>query len=180
VLGWGNNFYGQLGNNATNGNNPVPVAVVHNTLPIPDLATGFRDVSAGIAHSMALRNDPIKHEEGIATWGRNNNGQLGDGSTTDKLLPYYVLNSGMYWLAPERASFLYQFIYLTEGGATCDFRGDIDLSAIIDLTDAILALQILTQVDPAVTVYIQADLNGDEKIGLEEVGYILQIISELR
>ncbi len=48
-----------------------------------------------------------------------------------------------------------------------------------DLTDAILALQILAGLNPS-NVFVSADVNSNNKIGLEEVIYILQKVSGLR
>lgn len=61
-----------------------------------------------------------------------------------------------------------------------DFDGDINKDGQIDLTDAILVLQVLAGLEPALPVYKQADVNEDGKIGLEEVIYILQKVSGLR
>jgi len=47
------------------------------------------------------------------------------------------------------------------------------------LADAILALQVVAGLNPA-DVNIGADVNNDEKIGLEEVIYILQKVAGLR
>ena len=49
----------------------------------------------------------------------------------------------------------------------------------MDLTDAILALQVVASMGPA-PVYSSADVNADGKIGTEEVIYILQKVSGLR
>jgi len=49
-----------------------------------------------------------------------------------------------------------------------------------NLSDAIRILQILAQPEPSVPVEKAADVSADDKIGLEEVIYILQKISELR
>ena len=57
---------------------------------------------------------------------------------------------------------------------------DINNDQTVDLTDAVLALQILAGIEPAATVYKEADVNGDNRIGLEEVIYILQKVSGLR
>ena len=54
--------------------------------------------------------------------------------------------------------------------------GDIDHSGIVDLGDAILALKILAGIVTGQT-YTDADIDGDGKIGLAEVLYILQHIS---
>ena len=54
--------------------------------------------------------------------------------------------------------------------------GDIDDSGMVDLTDAIYGLQIVIGSAPLPPKSIKADVNGDEKIGLEEVIYILKNI----
>lgn len=59
--------------------------------------------------------------------------------------------------------------------------GDIDDSGAVDLSDAILALQVGTGITPSsTTIRKEADVNSDGKIGLEEVIYILQKVSGLR
>ncbi|HAP31701.1 MAG TPA: hypothetical protein DCQ14_01405, partial [Firmicutes bacterium] len=50
--------------------------------------TGIAAVAAGKAHTVALREDGT-----VWTWGRNLNGQLGDGSTSGRLLPVQVVVS---------------------------------------------------------------------------------------
>jgi alpha-tubulin suppressor-like RCC1 family protein len=42
-------------------------------------------IAAGTSHSIALKNDG-----NIWTWGNNSNGQLGDGTTTQKIKPVQV------------------------------------------------------------------------------------------
>ena len=58
--------------------------------------------------------------------------------------------------------------------------GDINDDKQVDLTDAVLALQVIIGILPQQTVYIKADVNGDAKIGLEEAIYILQTVAEMR
>ena len=74
VVAWGENNFGQLGNNTMN-DSPVPVAV--NTAPGISALYGKKVVAiaAGSLHSMALCSDGT-----VAAWGHNNLGQLGDGS----------------------------------------------------------------------------------------------------
>jgi hypothetical protein len=57
--------------------------------------------------------------------------------------------------------------------------GDIDNSRLVNLGDAILALQVLARIKSSFPIYKKADVDGDEKIGLEEVVYILRKISGL-
>ena len=62
------------------------------------------------------------------------------------------------------------------GGATLVIAGDTDDSGIIDLRDAILDLQILAGLTPE-GVNKEADVNGDGNLGLEEIIYVLQLLS---
>ncbi len=63
-------------------------------------------------------------------------------------------------------------------------KGDLNADNVINLTDAILALQVITGSDPVQlrTDYTVsgADVNGDNRVGTEELIYILQDEAELR
>jgi alpha-tubulin suppressor-like RCC1 family protein len=75
VWAWGANDDGQLGNNTTT-SSPVPVQPLW-MLPglVGSIFDGFKAISAGGAHSLAL------HTTGqVYAWGRNTHGQVGDGS----------------------------------------------------------------------------------------------------
>ena len=48
------------------------------------------------------------------------------------------------------------------------------------LADAVLALQVVAGLEPSAPVYLDADVNGDGKIGLDEAIYILQDVAGLR
>jgi hypothetical protein len=61
-----------------------------------------------------------------------------------------------------------------------DGYGDVNKDGNVDLLDAISALQVCVGVTPAEEVNNKADVNGDRKIGLAEVIYILQTVSGLR
>jgi hypothetical protein len=56
-----------------------------------------------------------------------------------------------------------------------DVNGDSD---VLGLADAIVALKVVARMKP--TVYKDADVNGDKKIGLPEAIYILQVLAGLR
>ncbi|MBI0063922.1 InlB B-repeat-containing protein [Bifidobacterium sp. W8117] len=81
---WGNNKYGQLGQDpaeTTAQNTPTKV-------PLPNgVAAGFTytQVAAGGAHTLAIGSNGI-----LYSWGRNDHGQLGDGTTTDRYKPQPV------------------------------------------------------------------------------------------
>ncbi|MBI5207101.1 MAG: Ig-like domain-containing protein, partial [Candidatus Firestonebacteria bacterium] len=76
VWTWGNNSYGQLGNNTTIGSyTPVQVSGL----------TGVIAIAAGGWHNLALKSDST-----VWAWGYNNVGRLGDGTTTDRYTPVQV------------------------------------------------------------------------------------------
>ncbi len=78
VFTWGNNEYGELGNDATKESN-LPIDITANfNLKNDKIAS----ISAGYSHSMALS------EQGrIYVWGNNDDGQFGDGSTKGSYTP---------------------------------------------------------------------------------------------
>jgi alpha-tubulin suppressor-like RCC1 family protein len=74
---WGFNQYGQLGDRTTNSSaQPTQVAAVD---------TGAVSVTMGASHTCSLDS-----AGGISCWGRNLNGQLGDGTTIDRTFPVNV------------------------------------------------------------------------------------------
>ncbi len=52
--------------------------------------------------------------------------------------------------------------------------------SVANLGTAISALQVMVGMEPAVTVSYTADIDGDSRVGLQEVIYWLQIVAELR
>jgi hypothetical protein len=58
--------------------------------------------------------------------------------------------------------------------------GDINDDGNINLTDALLSLQVVSNIMPSVSLFKIADVNGDGVIGLEEAIYALQFTSQLR
>ena len=75
------------------------------------------------------------------------------------------------------------FVFLsavTSLSASAQTPGDINQDDEIDLSDAVMAMQILANVKPSPAVSVQADVDQDGRIGLEEPVFILQWISELR
>jgi alpha-tubulin suppressor-like RCC1 family protein len=82
ALCWGANGYGQLGDGSTNDRStPVLVREVPGGLPL----TGVEALALGYEHSCAKLGGGE-----LRCWGRNESGQLGDGSKIDRLTPVPV------------------------------------------------------------------------------------------
>ncbi|HOW29171.1 MAG TPA: hypothetical protein PK685_00640 [archaeon] len=78
IMCWGNNQYGKLGDGTTTDKNTAtPVLNVENAMQI----------SIGSEYGGCLR----EHNGTVKCWGRNNFGQIGDGTNTDQNTPTQVL-----------------------------------------------------------------------------------------
>lgn len=76
---WGSNYYGQIGDNTSNGQK-VPTQEDTGS-------TNWASVTAGAAHTCALKKD-----DSLWCWGSNYYGQLGNGTTDDKKIPTQIGN----------------------------------------------------------------------------------------
>jgi alpha-tubulin suppressor-like RCC1 family protein len=85
---WGANDYGQLGNNGT--------SAQHAPVDVSGLASGVVAISAGRFHTCAVTSGG-----GAKCWGANENGELGDGTQTERHVPVDVsgLASGVASIA---------------------------------------------------------------------------------
>ncbi|MGW4161463.1 RCC1-like domain-containing protein [Streptomyces sp. NPDC004788] len=88
VVGWGDNRAGQLGDGTFNHQqNPIPVraCATGQTAPCSAFLTGVNEIAAGSEHTLAVASDLT-----ALGWGSNANGQVGDGTTTDRHVPVQV------------------------------------------------------------------------------------------
>jgi alpha-tubulin suppressor-like RCC1 family protein len=76
---WGQNDYGQLGDNTT-------AAHAHSAGNVSGLSSGVTAIAAGLDHLCALTDAGA-----VKCWGRNQYGQLGINSTTNSLVPATVV-----------------------------------------------------------------------------------------
>ncbi|MFA7209793.1 MAG: hypothetical protein WC120_06000, partial [Parcubacteria group bacterium] len=83
---WGSNAYGQVGNNSTiDALAPVQVLGIDGIGAL----SGIDRIATGAAHTCAVKTDNT-----VLCWGYNGNGQLGDGSDTDRYVPVAVAGVG--------------------------------------------------------------------------------------
>jgi len=81
---WGRGNYGQLGDNTTT-NKSTPVTTFAG-------GTNWKQVSGGVFHCAAIKTDGT-----LWTWGRENYGQLGTNTTTNKSTPVTTFAGGTNW-----------------------------------------------------------------------------------
>jgi hypothetical protein len=93
--------------------------------------------------------------------------------------PGPVLDMNFYAPAPDvRTALTSSATQINEGTISYEY---VPLENAVTLADAIIALQIMAGMNPAGQAFSNVtDVNNDGKIGLEEVIYILQKISDLR
>lgn len=87
---WGRNTYGQLGNNTSGSNSSVPVAVT-----MPAGSGAITALATGTDHACAVINVNVGASPNLPQycWGLNSSRQIGDGTTTNRLVPTRVTNS---------------------------------------------------------------------------------------
>ena len=91
VYAWGYNNYGQLGNNSTSSAYTATPARVRDPNSPNDPGKGLQatQISAGTDHGLAIDRNGT-----VLSWGHNNSGQLGNGSTYDQPAPEPIKNPG--------------------------------------------------------------------------------------
>ncbi|MBC8144944.1 MAG: hypothetical protein H7X80_05110, partial [bacterium] len=91
VWSWGLNNEGQLGSGATGTNRSTPARVIKGAYPgitnMGDSTTNkITSIHAGGGHALAVSTRGL-----VYSWGRNDYGQIGDNTTTDRNTPVRVL-----------------------------------------------------------------------------------------
>jgi alpha-tubulin suppressor-like RCC1 family protein len=81
---WGRNIFGNLGD-GTIVNNSSPATTVSG-------GTNWKQVACGVFCTAAIKTDGT-----LWTWGRNDYGQLGDGTTVSKSIPATTVAGGTNW-----------------------------------------------------------------------------------
>jgi Regulator of chromosome condensation (RCC1) repeat len=128
---WGSNFYGQLGD-ATTTNRTVPVQVGGH-------ASDWASVAAGASHTCAVKTDHT-----LWCWGLNGDGEFGDGTTTNSLVPVQVGGHASDWAAVA-AGALHTCAVKTDGTLWC--WGDNTFGQLGDgsMTNSLVPVQVSGQ-----------------------------------
>ena len=87
---FGKNSKGQLGNNTTDDNTIATLVYDNGSLSGTLGGQGVISVSAGTSYTCAINS-----ENKLYCWGYNNNGQLGDNTTTTRNIPVLVNGDGL-------------------------------------------------------------------------------------
>jgi len=82
---WGNNSYGQLGNNST----------VNRSSPVTAIGTNSEWVDIGVGTDSALA---VKSDGSLWTWGNNGSGQLGTNNAINRSSPGTTVGAGNDWM----------------------------------------------------------------------------------
>ena len=145
---WGDNTVGQLGIG-------VRDYELH-TVPedVQDIAGGVTSLAGGSLHACVI----LPSQE-PACWGRNNYGQLGDGTLTNRPQPVSV--RGLKQTEPEAAA------------------GDANCLGSVDSIDAALVLQLEAGLVHSLTCQDIADVNEDRFINAIDATVILQFVAGL-
>lgn len=109
VWAWGSNTYGQLGDEKIGTSRLTPEQVLN--------LTNVAAIAAGYQHSLALKTDGT-----VWAWGKNVDGQLGDGTTSTRTTPVQVQN--LTGVAAIAAGWDHSLFLVNVAG---DFDGDGDL-----------------------------------------------------
>jgi len=112
---WGKNDYGQLGNGTTTGPELCSGFGCSSTpLDVTGLTSGVAAISVGYTHTCAITTGG-----GVKCWGRNYNGELGDGTTTTTgcfCIPTPVDTSGLEGGVSAVSTGLFFTCAVTTGG----------------------------------------------------------------
>jgi len=92
----------------------------------------------------------------------------------------FLCGNRLYTTDPDLRAFLND---VSPGWEKCQLPaiiGDVNNDAVIDLADAIINLKLCSGMNLSENINIRADINGDNKIGIEEAIHALQHTAGIR
>ena len=99
LAGFGNNCYGEFGNNTTDCSG-IPNPAIKIPTFINNVDMKFKEVIAGQSIALLRHNDhldDLNKNLHVYTWGLNTYGQLGDNTTINKSSPVQTVMNNAYW-----------------------------------------------------------------------------------
>jgi hypothetical protein len=106
--------------------------------------------------------------------------KIGDGNWEEYTAPIVLSANAAVHARYFVDGAMYGVVSIDIGDISHNWAGDVNHSGTVELADAVLTLQVLSGVIPAQEVFNDADVNGDGRLGLPEVLYILQTIAGRR
>lgn len=149
---WGSNSFGQLGD-GTKTNRLIPTQV--------GTATNWKSIAAG-GNFVIARNTSNIFFINVSAWGQNSDGQLGDGTTIDKLRPTQIISCNILVQSLEDENLKKNTLTITPNPAS-DFitinntnRSKTDKYSIVDA----LGQVVLEETNPSERINIQQLKSG--------------------
>ena len=99
VFTWGTNTHGQLGNNSVIS---TGTGSQFNPVLVQGMGTAMATAAAGGNHSVV-----VAQNGSVWAWGHNASGQLGDGSSTNRLSPVQVMRPDGSWVGASPTNFMF-------------------------------------------------------------------------
>lgn len=127
---WGSGSFGQLGNGSTS-NSGTPAKV---SLPVGSIVSDFAGSVTSIGSGGGGFAAAVLSDGALKMWGNNSNGQLGDGTTTQKNTPFSV--PGMVTVAKVALGAAHTLALLTNGTVSAwgrNNKGQLGLGNTIDV-----------------------------------------------
>ncbi len=166
LFSWGLNAQGQLGD-GSNSTRTLPVAVVTTGVLAGKTIT---QIAAGRDHCMVLTSDGK-----LFAWGRNDYGQLGDGTTTNRNVPVAVNMSGALAgksVAAMDGGYSHTVAVTTDGRMFAWGRNDQGALGDGTLTNRLLPVAVVAGAVPPGTQAASVQCGRDHSVALTTAGKI--------
>jgi len=130
------------------------------------------------AHDGSLLDEPVTEITEIDLADDDNDGSYDityDGFVEDGIyrIVVYAMDSQGLYSQPAH-------MVVAKNAELPDEDGDANGNGVVDLTDLVLILQLLSGIDPQQPISLSADVDIDTKIGLAEAIYVMQKVAGLR